>query len=234
MNTVCEVNNLTYSYPDGTMALMGVSFEIEENQCTAIIGSNGAGKSTLLLCLNGIFMPEGEVVLFGTKLTEKTAKELRKRIAIVFQNPDDQLFCTTVYDDIAFGPVNYGLDNAGVEKRVTRALKELKLTGYENRNPYHLSYGEKKRAALATVYSMNPDIYCFDEPTANLDPRGRREIAELIRGIDKTRIVVTHDLDFVKNVCSRVIVLNRGFKEAEGKVKNVLQDTELLFKCGLL
>ena len=179
-------------------------------------------------------MPKGEVILFGTRLNKKTVKELRRRIAFVFQNPEDQLFCTTVYDDIAFGPLNYGLDSAGVEMRVNRALKKLKLEGYENRNPYHLSYGEKKRAALATVYSMNPDIYFFDEPTANLDPMGRREISGLIQEIDKTRIVVTHDLDFVKSTCSFIIVLNQGNKEAEGSVDEILADKELLYRCGLL
>jgi len=234
MNVLCEVNNLSYSYPDGTEALKGISFKIYKDQCIAVVGSNGAGKSTLLLNLTGILMPEGEVILLGTRLNKKTVKELRRRIAIVFQNSDDQLFCTTVYDDIAFGPLNYGLNSAGIEMHVNRALKKLRLKGYENRNHNHLSYGEKKRAALATVYSMNPDIYCFDEPTANLDPRGRREISNLIREIESTRIVVTHDLDFVKKTCSRIIVLNNGKKEAEGSVAEILADTELLYRCGLL
>lgn len=234
MCKIIEVKNLSYSYPDGTVALKDISFNIYKNQCTAIVGSNGAGKSTLLLNLNGILMPEGELIILETMLTEKTVKKLRKKIALVFQNPDDQLFSTTVYDDIAFGPINYGMNSTEVKLAVNLALKKLKLEGYENRNPYHLSYGEKKRAALATVYSMSPDIYCFDEPTSNLDPRGRREIAALIREIEKTRIVVTHDLKFVKDVCSRIIVLNDGEKAADGNVNEILSDKKLLYRCGLL
>ena len=234
MNPIIEANNLSYSYPDGTKALKAVSFKIYRDKCVAVIGSNGAGKSTLLLNLSGILLPSGEVTIFGVKLERGTAKELKRRIAVVFQNPDDQLFCNTVYEDIAFGPINYGLDNEEVEIRVGRALKRLKLEGYENRNPYHLSYGEKKRASIATVYSMNPEIYLFDEPTANLDPRGGREIAGLISEINKTRIVVTHDLDFVKSTCSYTIVLNRGVKEAEGKTEEILSNKELLYRCRLL
>ena len=234
MNSVISVRHLSFSYPDGNRALKDVSFEINADQCVAVIGSNGAGKSTLLLNLNGVLMPEGEVVLFGKMLTNKTVRELRRRIAIVFQNPDDQLFCSNIYEDIAFGPINHGLKSAEVDKIVQKTVKKLKLEGLETRNPFHLSYGEKKRVAIATVYSMNPDIYCFDEPTANLDPRGRREIAGLIREVGGTRIIVTHDLELVKDVCSQVIVLDKGIKEAEGNVNEVLSDEKLLYKCGLL
>ncbi len=233
-DSVIVVNNLSYRYPDGTQALKSVSFEVRAGECLGIVGGNGAGKSTLLLHLNGILVGDGgDIFIFGMRVERKNLKTIRQKLGLVFQNPEDQLFSATLYDDIAFGPRNMGIEGDELERVVDETLRYFKLEGYRNKNPYHLSFGEKKIAAIATIYSMRPEIYCFDEPTSNLDPRSREEIVDILGRIDKTRLIITHDIELVKQLCERVMVLNRGVVERIGSVKEVFSDRELLFRARL-
>lgn len=228
-----EIKNLHYAYPDGTIALRGVDLLVEEGEAVGIVGPNGAGKSTLLLHLNGILVGRGEVRIFGLPVEKANLREIRRRVGLVFQDPDDQLFCPTVFDDVAFGPLNMGLSREEVAEAVARALEQVGLAGLEKRSAYHLSFGQKKRAAIATVLSMNPDLLVLDEPSSNLDPRARREFSELLQRTKITKVVVTHDLPFVFENCERVVVMDRGRVVADGDVFTVLSDEELLQAHGL-
>ncbi len=231
---VIVVDNLSYRYPDGTEALKSVSFGVRRGECLGIVGGNGAGKSTLLLHLNGILEGNsGEIFVLGMRVEKKNLKTIRQKLGLVFQNPEDQLFSATLYDDIAFGPRNMGVEGEELERIVDETLRYFKLERYRDKNPYHLSFGEKKIAAIATIYSMRPEIYCFDEPTSNLDPRSRREIVEILGGIDKTRLIVTHDIELVRELCERVMVLNRGVVESIGAVEDVFSDRKLLLRARL-
>jgi cobalt/nickel transport system ATP-binding protein len=223
-----EVRNLHYRYPDGTIALRGVDLRVKKGERVYLIGPNGSGKSTLLLHLNGILKPQrGKVVILGIDANEENG-ELKKKVGLVFQNPDDQLFMPTVFEDVAFGPVNLRLGEAEVKKRVKMALEMVGLTGFENRSPHHLSYGEKKRIAIATVLAMDPEILVFDEPTLSLDPWIKRNFMELLKTLGRNRTIVIsgHDLDLMK-LCDRTYLMRDG--RIIGEIKNrreIFQDSK--------
>ena len=232
--TVIRIEKLSFSYPDGTRALQDVSLDILRHQKVALIGPNGAGKSTLLLHFNGIFSCNGTVEVLGMKLEKKNLRAIRQKVGLVFQNPDDQLFCPTVFDDVAFGARNLGLAEDLVARRVRESLESVGLAGFEQHSAFHLSFGEKKRVSIATVLAMDSEILIFDEPTSNLDPRGKREITQLLRRIDGTQIIVTHDLGLVENLCDRVVVLSKGQKVGDGTVQEILSNQALLEAHGLV
>ncbi len=229
-----ETRDLTYSYPDGTQALDRVSLIVKEGESVGIIGPNGAGKSTLLLHLNGILGHNRSVWVSGMELNRANLKEVRRKVGIIFQNPDDQLFCPTVFDDVAFGPRNLRIPEDEVARRVKRSLEAVGLAGFEERSAFHLSFGQKKRVAIATVLPMEPELLVIDEPSSNLDPGGRRSIIQLLRDLGGTQIIVSHDLDLVSQLCHRVIILNNGRKITEGTTQEILRDQALLKANGLL
>jgi len=231
MNAV-DVEDLSYTYPDGTPGLRGVSLAIPEGACAAMVGPNGAGKSTLLLHLNGLLNGNGQVSVFGRAVHEDL-RAARQMVGLVFQNPEDQLFMPTVFDDVAFGPLNLGWPEERVREEVARALGAVGLEGYESRSPHHLSLGEKKRASIATVLVMDCRLMVLDEPTTGLDPRGRWQFIELIRGLDQTKIIATHDLDLVRELCDTVVILDEGRLVAHGPTTEILADHELLAEHGL-
>ena len=229
-----EVLELGYAYPDGTEALRGVSFRILHGEAVALVGANGAGKSTLLLHLNGCLVPkEGTVRVGDFPLNRKTLPHVRRAVGMVFQDPDDQLFMPTVYDDVAFGPLNMGLPTEEADARVEEALAVVGASHLKHRPPYRLSGGEKRLVAIASVLSMSPDILVMDEPGSNLDPRARRKLIGLLRSFQHMRIVATHDLDLAVEVCSRTLVLKEGRIAADGPTVDVLSNEELLASCGL-
>lgn len=228
MRKVIEIKGLSYRYAEGTQALRGVDLEVFWGESMALIGPNGAGKSTLLLHLNGILRGEGLVKVLGKKLTKGNARGIRGKVGLVFQDPEDQLFSTTVFEDVAFGPLNMGHPKEEIKGRVTRALGQVGMEGYEERCPHHLSYGEKKRIALATVLSMEPEILVLDEPTSNLDPSARRSLIGLLKQLKLTKVVATHDMEVVAEVCERVILLSRGEVVADGGAREILTDVDLL------
>ena len=231
---IVEVKNLAHIYPDGTAALRDVSFRITHGESVAVIGANGAGKSTLLLHLNGYLLPTaGEVRIGDFPLTKATLPEIRRTVGMVFQDPDDQLFMPTVYEDVAFGPLNLGLPAAEVEQRVDDALQLVGVGHLKHKPPYHLSGGEKKRVAIATVLSMSPDILVMDEPTNGLDPFARRQLLALLRDFHHTKIFTSHDLDMVLELCERTIVLHDGQVRADGPTREIFADDELLAQCRL-
>lgn len=229
-----EVRDLYYRYPDGNPAINGISFSIHHGESVGIVGANGAGKSTLLMLLMGILFPQqGEVLIGDTHLTKKTLTMIRQRMGMVMQNPDDQLFMTTVYDDVAFGPRNYRLDEKEVEKRVLDALDIVGISHLGRRAPFKLSGGEKRAASIATTLSMLPDILIMDEPTAGLDPKSRRRVMELLKTFTHTRIIASHDLDMVYELCSRTIIIKDGTTAADGTTAEILSNAALLDACGL-
>ena len=229
-----EVADLTHTYPDGTLAVRGISFRIHHGESVAVVGANGAGKSTLLLHLNGYLTPQHGTVRIGDfPLTKATVQDIRKTVGMIFQDPDDQLFMPTVYDDVAFGPLNQGLSREEVEQRVSEALARVDALELRDKPPYHLSGGEKKRVAIATVLSMLPEILVLDEPTSGLDPRARRQLMGLLRAFHHTRIVTSHDLDMVLELCERTIVLHDGKVMADGPTLEIFGDEALLAACHL-
>lgn len=229
-----EVKNLHFSYPDGHEAIKNISFTIHHGESVGIIGANGAGKSTLLMLLMGVLFPDGGEVLVGDiHVTKKTLPMIRQRLGMVFQDPDDQLFMTTVYDDVAFGPRNYKFDETEVENRVMKALETVGISHLKDRAPFRLSGGEKRCAAIASVLSMEPDVLIMDEPTAALDPKSRRRVMGLLRSFEHTKIVTSHDLDMVFEICKRVIVIKEGEIAADGATVEILTNAELLDSCGL-
>ncbi len=231
---IVEVQNLSYTYADGTKAVDGISFLIHHGESVAVVGANGAGKSTLLLHLNGYLTPQkGKVRIGDFPLTQKTIKDIRKTVGMVFQNSDDQLFMPTVYDDVAFGPLNLGLPAEEVEQRVLEALSRTNSEHLKDRPPYKLSGGEKRAVAIATVLAMSPDILVMDEPTSNLDPRARRSLIDLLSGFHHTKIIATHDLDMVLDLCERTIVILDGKIMADGPTLEIFQNTDLLVTCHL-
>jgi cobalt/nickel transport system ATP-binding protein len=236
---VIELHHLSFHFEDGTPALEDVSFEIAEGECVALIGPNGAGKSTLLLHLIGILPEpgrghgEGEVRLFGERLDHSTLKAARLRVGLLFQDPDDQLFCPTVGEDVAFGPRQLGLRGDALSKRVEDALAQVGLAGFEPRLPHRLSGGEKKRVGLAGLLACAPQALAFDEPTSGLDPRARRQLIGVLRDLRVTRLLATHDLALVAETCSRTIVLDAGRVVADGPTRALLRDDELMFAHGL-
>lgn len=229
-----EARNLHFSYPDGNEAIRDISFAIFHGESVGIIGANGAGKSTLLMLIMGILFPDsGEILVGDTHLTKKTLPMIRQRLGMVFQDPDDQLFMTTVRDDVAFGPRNYQLDEQDVDSRVTEALAQVGISHLIDRAPFKLSGGEKRAAAIATVLSMKPDILIMDEPTSFLDPKSRRRVMELLKSFEHTKIITSHDLDMVFETCQRVIIIKDGLVAADGYVNEILGDQQLLDGCGL-
>ena len=229
-----EIKNLNYSYPDGKKALKDINIKIDDNETIGIVGANGAGKSTLIKTIVGIFLTDqGEIIVDGEKVTKKTLNSIRKKVGVVFQNPDDQLFMNKVYDDIAFGPRNFKLTEEKVKEKVEKVMKELNIEKLKDRSPNNLSGGEKRKVAIATVLSMEPSIILFDEPTSFLDPKGKRILIETLKGINTTKIIATHDLDMVKDNCKRVIVLKEGQVVADGKPKEILNNIEFMEKCEL-
>jgi len=229
-----EVRNLRFSYPDGHEAIKNISFIIHHSESVGIIGANGAGKSTLLMLLMGLLFPDsGEIMVGDVLVTKKTLPMMRQRMGMVFQDPDDQLFMTSVYDDVAFGPRNYKLSEKEVESRVTKALESVGIPNLKYRAPFRLSGGEKRAAAIAAVLSMEPDILIMDEPTSALDPKSRRRVINLLKGFSHTKIITSHDLDMVLETCERVIVIKDGEVFADGKSADILVNAELLDSCGL-
>lgn len=229
-----EVRNLHFAYPDGHEAIKNISFTIHHGESVGIIGANGAGKSTLLMLLMGLLFPDsGEVLVGDVHVTKKTLPMIRQRLGMVFQDPDDQLFMTTVYDDVAFGPRNYKLDENEVENRVAQALDMVSIRHLKDRAPYKLSGGEKRAAAIACVLSMQPDVLIMDEPTSALDPKSRRRVIGLLNSFEHTKIITSHDLDMVLDTCKRIIVVKEGKFAADGSTAEILNNAELLDLCGL-
>lgn len=233
MRKVIEIKDLHYTYPDGTPALKGVNLDILEGESVALVGHNGAGKSTLLLHLNGILRGNGSLRILGMEPDGRNTKEIRNRVGVIFQDPDDQLFSATVFDDVAFGPMNMGCTHDDVKERVRRALEQVDLRGYEERCPHRLSLGEKKRVSIATVLSMDPEILILDEPTSNMDPKSRRRLMKFLQGLHHTKIIATHDMDMVWEICERTILLSEGQVIANGRTKELLTNIGLLDMHGL-
>ncbi|HOU36391.1 MAG TPA: ABC transporter ATP-binding protein [Candidatus Omnitrophota bacterium] len=230
---IVELNNERFTYPDGTPALAGVDLCVARGQTLGLIGPNGAGKSTLLLHLNGILKQHGSVRISGMEVVDRNLSSIRGKVGLVFQDPDAQLFMPTVFDDVAFGPVNMQLPKVAVQEAVVNALELVDMLPAMKRSSHHLSFGEKKRISIATVLSMNPEILVLDEPTSNLDPKHRRGLIELLKELPVTKIIATHDLEFVIEICDCVAVLDRGKIIAQGDVVNILSDKRLLEAHGL-
>ncbi len=236
MNAI-EVSNLRYRYHDGTEALRGISFHVAAGECVAVLGPNGSGKSTLLLHLNGI-LPErietpSPIQILGEPLVSANLQKVRRQVGLLFQDPDDQLFCPTVEEDVAFGPQQLGFSEAEIRARVQKALAEVRMEGFEHRATHHLSHGEKRRVCLAGVLACEPAILVMDEPTSDLDPRGRRDFKALLRQIPATKLIATHDLELAVELCSRAIVLDRGEIVADGPTRELLNNEELMLAHGL-
>ncbi|QSR32090.1 cobalt ABC transporter ATP-binding protein [Nocardioides sp. S5] len=226
---VLEVQDLAFAYPDGHQALFGVDLHVHRGERVALLGPNGAGKTTLVLHLNGILSAgRGTVSVSGLPVAKEHLKEIRRRVGIVFQDPDDQLFLGTVRQDVAFGPANLGLKGAALDRRVMEALNRVGMADFVDRPPHHLSYGQRRRVAVATVLAMEPEILVLDEPSSNLDPASRRELADILRSLDVTVLMVTHDLPYALELCPRSVVLSRGVVVADRPTLEVLTDDELM------
>jgi cobalt/nickel transport system ATP-binding protein len=231
---IVELKDVRFSYPDGTEALKGVSFRILHGESVGIAGANGAGKTTLLLNLNGHLLPSGgEISIGDIPLTKKTRQEIRKKVGFVFQRPDDQLFMPTVYEDVAFGPINLGVPPERVDERVEDALEKVSCLHLINRPPHRLSEGQKRAVAIATVIAMNPDILVMDEPASNLDPKSRRQLIKLLKNFKHTKIIASHDLDLILDLCERCIVIKDGKVVADGPSEEVLLNEQLLEENNL-
>jgi cobalt/nickel transport system ATP-binding protein len=228
-----EAKELSYHYPDGTRAIENLTLEIPEGEKIGIIGPNGSGKSTFVTMLNGIRRGKGLLRIFEYPITKQNLNRIKALVGIVFQNPDDQLFCPTIFEDVSFGPLNQGLEADTVRSRVAQALKDVGLEGFEKRSSFHLSFGERKLASMATVVAMRPELIAMDEPTSNLDLAHRRKIINWIKASQKTIMLTSHDLDMVLETCERVILLNRGRVIADGKTHEILQQKALLEKNDL-
>ncbi len=229
-----ETNALSFCYPDGSPALEDVSFRITHGESVALVGANGAGKSTLLLHLSGcVLPPEGTVRIGDAFVTKRNLNTVRRTVGMVFQNPDDQLFMSTVLADVMFGPLNLGMSETEAKKRAESALADVSALQLASRPPYRLSGGEKRSVAIATVIAMTPDVLLMDEPSANLDARSRRAVIGLLQSFSHTKIVATHDLDLALDVCDRVIILNEGQVAADGPIETLFSDADLLESCHL-
>lgn len=224
-----EVVDLSFAYPDGHQALRNVDLHVHHGEGVALLGPNGAGKTTLLLHLNGILRPSsGTVRVDGLEVSDESAMEVRRRVGLVFQDPDDQLFMPTVGQDVAFGPANFGVEGEELERRVSDSLRAVSMLEASDRAPHHLSYGERRRVAIATVLAMRPEIVVLDEPTSNLDPASRRELIDVLRGLPVTQLVVTHDLPFALELCPRAVVMDEGRIVAGDATIQILTDETLM------
>ena len=226
---VLDVRSVAFAYPDGHQALFGVDLHVHRGEHVAVLGPNGAGKTTLVLHLNGILLPgRGTVSVSGLPVVRENLAEVRRRVGIVFQDPDDQLFMGSVRDDVAFGPRNLGIRGAELDRRVMAALDQVGMADFADRPPHHLSYGQRRRVAVATVLVMEPEVIVLDEPSSNLDPASRRELADILTGLDVTLMMVTHDLPYALQLCPRAIVLSDGIVAAEGRTLDILTDDALM------
>ena len=231
---VVDVRGLAFAYPDGRPALFGVDLTVRRGERVALLGPNGAGKTTLVLHLNGILgapsggAGTGTVRIGGLEVNGRTLAEVRRRVGLVFQDPDDQLFMPTVRDDVAFGPANAGLRGRDLDGRVQEALERVGMAEHADRAPHHLSFGQRRRVAVATVLAMRPDVLVLDEPSSNLDPASRRELADVLTALDVTVVMVTHDLPYALQLCRRSVVMDEGSVVADGSTRDVLADAELL------
>jgi cobalt/nickel transport system ATP-binding protein len=228
-----EVENFSYKYPDGTIALNGITLDVEYGQRLALIGPNGAGKSTLLLAITGFVRGTGRVVIDGMEITNGNLKKVRSSIGCCLENPEDQLFMPTLFDDVAFGPLNMGLDSQQVKQRVNLALTEVGLAGMAERAPHHLSAGQKRAAAIATVLSMSPKIITLDEPDGSLDPRNRDNLVKLLAGLSQTLVIATCNMDFAAAVSDKAAVIDGGRVVAAGPAKQIMSDSKLMTSHGL-
>ena len=224
-----SLRDVRFAYPDGHVALDGVTLDVAAGERVAVLGPNGAGKSTLCLHLNGILRPQsGTVTVDGVAVDERNAQDIRRRVGVVFQDPDDMLFMPTVSQDVGFGPANLGLDRAQIAERVDRALRMVGMLDAADRPPHHLSFGQRKRVAAAAVLSMEPQVLVLDEPSSNLDPRSRREFGEILAGLPQTLLLVTHDLPYAFQLCQRAVIIDRGRVVADGPIDRILHDEALL------
>ncbi len=229
-----EIKNLSVVYPDGTKAVDGISFTVRDGESIALVGANGAGKTSLLLSLVGVLpIHAGSVTVDGTNLNKDMLNDIRRKVGMVFQNPDDQLFMPMIFDDIAFGPRNYGVREDEVKNRVDSTLQTLGITHLHDRSSLKLSGGEKRIAAIATVLAMEPSAVIFDEPTAFLDPKARRHLIAVLSSLPHSKLIATHDLTFAQEVCTRTIVLKKGTIFADGDPKEILHDAQLMEEGGL-
>jgi cobalt transport protein ATP-binding subunit len=229
MTPALLVDRLAFAYPDGTQALFGVDLRIEPGERVAVLGPNGAGKTTLVMHLNGVLQAgAGRVEVAGLPVTKQNLKEVRRRVGLVFQDPDDQLFMPTVAEDVAFGPANFGVTGDRLTKVVNDALAAVGMTEQAERSPLHLSYGQRRRVAVAGVLACDPDILVLDEPSANLEPIARRELAEVLLSLDRTMLMVTHDLPYALQLCPRSVLIDGGVVVADRPTRDLLADTETL------
>ena len=229
MTASLRVSGLAFAYPDGYQALFGVNLEIERGERVALLGPNGAGKTTLVLHLNGLLSGGlGTVEVAGLPVQKENYPEIRRRVGVVFQDPDDQLFMPTVRDDVAFGPANQGLSGDELDHRVMEALGLVGMADFADRPPHHLSFGQRRRVAVATVLAMRPEILVLDEPSSNLDPASRRELADILRSLDITVLMVTHDLPYALELCPRSVILSDGVIVADGVTRDLLMDDALM------
>ncbi|TDO33239.1 cobalt/nickel transport system ATP-binding protein [Kribbella sp. VKM Ac-2527] len=229
-----QVERLVFAYPDGRQALFGVDFTVEPGERVALLGPNGAGKTTVVLHLNGILgsvtggTGSGRIRIGGTDLHREHLAEIRRKVGLVFQDPDDQLFMPTVRDDVAFGPANLGLRGSELDDRVFEALSEVGMQDHADIAPHHLSFGQRRRVAVATVLAMRPEVLVLDEPSSNLDPASRRELADILSGLDVTLLMITHDLPYALQLCERSLLIDDGRIVADGKTRDLLADPDLL------
>jgi cobalt/nickel transport system ATP-binding protein len=233
MSCTLDARGLRFAYPDGRVALDGVDLHLEHGERVALLGPNGAGKTTFMLHLNGLLRGEGELEVAGLVVEKKSLRELRARVGLVFQDPDDQLFMPTVGEDVAFGPRNLGFEPEHVARRVAESLAAVRMEHAADRAPHGLSMGERRRAAIATVLATHPQLLVLDEPSANLDPRARRELLEVLGRLPRTQLVATHDLPFAAELCERAVILARGRVVADGPTPAVLGNAELLARFDL-
>jgi len=231
---VIEIKNLQHTYPDGTSALSGINLSVREGESIAIVGANGAGKTTFTKHLNGILRAtDGQISIGGMPISEETLPKIRAMVGMVFQDPDNMLFCPTLYDDIAFGPLNFDVEEDEIQRRVKKSLGEVGLLPLMDKAPHNISYGQKKRAAMATVLSMNPKIMVFDEVTANLDTKNEKVLMDIIRSLPNTKIIISHDLQILYNLCQRVIIFSDGKIEADISMDDFMSSNERLKRHGL-
>jgi len=228
-----KINHLSVVYPDKTVAIDNIDLVIQNNETVALIGANGAGKTSLLLSLVGVIPSIGEIIVDDIKLDKHTLGEIRRRVGVVFQNPDNQLFMPTIYDDVAFGLRNYGLPENEIEAKVEYYLKELGILHLKNRSPLKLSGGEKRIAAIATVLAMEPSVMLFDEPTAFLDPKARRNLINVLNNLPHTKLIASHDLPFVAEVCDRAVVLKKGSIFADEHPADLIYNKQLMDDSGI-